>query len=63
MGIDLLIAIGLPLLLLIVGLLWFQANGGMPLWLERMGARSSLIWNIGIASIILLAIVKFLISK
>ncbi|HGY5535967.1 MAG TPA: hypothetical protein ACN46Q_03260 [Prochlorococcus sp.] len=48
---------------MIVGLLWFQANGGMPLWLERMGARSSLIWNIGIASIILLAIVKFLISK
>ncbi|HGY5538399.1 MAG: hypothetical protein AB8A41_06920 [Prochlorococcus sp.] len=63
MGIDLLIALGLPLLLLIIGLLWFQVNGGMPVWLERVGARSGLIWNIGIISIILMGIVKFLISN
>lgn len=35
----------------------------MPVWLERVGARSGLIWNIGIISIILMGIVKFLISN
>jgi hypothetical protein len=63
MGADLLLALGLPLLLL-VGLTLWLANGRhqLPSWLARLEARSGTIWVSGVVLMISIIVVRQLLQ-
>ena len=46
---ELVLALGIPLALLVLGVLALERWGGqLPPWLQRINERRSLIWNIEI---------------
>jgi hypothetical protein len=50
---ELLLAIGIPLLLLLLAVLTMeQWRDRLPAWLQRLAERPSWLWNAGIGSII-----------
>lgn len=61
---DLLLALGLPLALLLLGLwLLLQRAEPGPAWLERMRRHKALIWNTGIGLIIALSALRWLLGR
>lgn len=61
---ELLLAIGLPLLLLLTAVLALERGGDSPPpWLQRLSQRSSLIWNVGLGLIITLSLVRWLLKR
>jgi hypothetical protein len=61
---ELVWAIGIPLALLVLGVLALERWGGqLPPWLQRINERRSLIWNIGIGLIIVLSLLRWLLQR
>ncbi|EDY39820.1 hypothetical protein CPCC7001_2701 [Cyanobium sp. PCC 7001] len=61
---DLLLALGLPLALLLLGLwLLLQRREPLPAWLERLRRHKALIWNSGIGLIIGLSALRWLLGR
>jgi hypothetical protein len=64
MGLDLLIALGLPLaLVLIVTVVLANHQGPLPGWIQRLSPRDAMLWNIGIGLIIALSALRYVLSK
>ncbi len=60
----LLIALGLPLLLLLgFTLLLEQRLGRLPAWLAAFSARDAMLWNIGVALLIGLSLLRVLLGR
>jgi hypothetical protein len=61
---ELLLAIGLPLALLLLGVMALeQAGDHLPDWLQRLSKRSGLVWNIGLGLIIALSALRWLLRR
>ena len=61
---ELVLAIGIPLALLVLGVLALKRWGGqLPPWLQRISERRSQIWNIGIGLIIVLSLLRWLLQR
>jgi hypothetical protein len=61
---ELVWAIGIPLALLVLGVLALERWGGqLPPWLQRINKRRSLIWNTGIGVIIILSLLRWLLQR
>lgn len=61
---DLLLAIGLPLLVLLGALLALQQwHERLPAWLQRLSERPALLWNTGIGVIIGLSLLRWLMER
>ena len=61
---ELVVAIGIPLALLVLGVLALERWGGqLPPWLQRINQRRSLIWNTGIGLIIILSLLRWLLQR
>lgn len=61
---DLVIAIGIPLLLLLAGMLALDHwRDSLPPWLQRLSRRSSLLWNIGFGLIISLSLLRWWLQR
>lgn len=57
---ELLLALGLPLLLLLTVVLVLQYGGdSLPPWLQRLSRRPSLVWNVGVGVIITLSLLRW----
>ena len=56
---ELFIAIGLPIILLI-GLTFFFMSEGIPYWIQNLSSKSSTIWNFGIVSISTMTVIIYL---
>ena len=56
---DLLVALGIPIIVL--GLVYRLINdgSGFPLWLERLTNRSGAIWTYGVIIIAVISIIKY----
>ena len=56
---DLLVALGIPIIVL--GLVYRLINdgSGFPLWLERLTNRSGAIWTYGVIIIAVISIVRY----
>ena len=58
---ELVLAIGIPLLLLVLAVLALeQWRDRLPAWLQRLAERPSWIWNTGIGLIIGLSLLRLL---
>lgn len=58
---ELLLALGLPLLLVLLLSLWLERHqGNLPTWLKRLERRQFWIWNLGIGLILLLNLLRWL---
>jgi hypothetical protein len=61
---ELVVAIGIPLALLVLGVLALERWGHqLPPWLQRINQRRSLIWNTGIGLIIILSLLRWLLQR
>ena len=61
---DLVLAIGIPLLLLLVAVLALERWADqLPPWLQRLSRRRSLLWNTGIGLIIGLSLLRWLLRR
>lgn len=59
-ALTLLLVLGVPLLLMLLGTWLLEHNrGSLPPWLERMGRREALVWNSGIGLIIGLSLLRW----
>jgi hypothetical protein len=56
---ELIFALGLPIILLI-GLTFFFMSGGIPAWIQNLSGKSSTIWNFGIVSMSTMTIIIYL---
>ena len=63
MGPELLLALGLPILLLVGGTLYFAARGQFPQVLERLTSRNAIVWNTLFGLTIALGAVRYLTRK
>ena len=63
MGLELLLALGVPILLLVSGTLYFVARGQFPQVLKRLTSRNAIIWNTVFGVTIALAAVRYLTRK
>ncbi|WP_254216852.1 hypothetical protein [Synechococcus sp. CCY 9618] len=60
----LVIALGIPLLLVVGGtLLLEQQRGNLPDWLQRLSRREALLWNTGVGLLIGLGLLRFLLGR
>ncbi len=61
---ELVLAIGIPLLLLLLAVLSLQQWGDrLPPWLQRLAERPSWLWNSGIGLIIGLSLQRWLLLR
>ena len=61
---ELVLAIGIPLLLLLLAVLALeQWHAQLPAWLQRLVERPSWIWNTGIGLIIGLSLLRWLMRR
>jgi hypothetical protein len=61
---ELVLALGIPLALLVLGVLALERWGGqLPPWLQRIHQRRSLIWNTGTGLIIILSLLRWLLQR
>lgn len=61
---DLVLAIGIPLLVLLLAVLALeQWRDQLPLWLQRFAERHSWLWNTGIGLIIALSLLRWLLQR
>jgi hypothetical protein len=60
MGLELLVALGVPILLLIGGTLYFAARGQFPQVLKRLTSRDAIVWNTLFGLTIALGAVRYL---
>jgi hypothetical protein len=63
MGPELLLALGLPILLLVGGTLYFAARGQFPQVLKRLTSRNAIVWNTLFGLTIALGAVRYLTRK
>ena len=63
MGLELLLALGLPILLLVGGTLYFAARGQFPQVLKRLSSRNAIVWNTLFGLTIALGAVRYLTRK
>ena len=63
MGLELLLALGIPILLLVGGMLFFAARGQFPQVLKRLTSRDAILWNTLIGMTIALGAVRYLTRK
>ena len=60
----LLLALGIPLLLVLLGVWLLENNRGqLPGWLARLSQREAVIWNTGIGLIIGLSLLRWLLHR
>ncbi|WP_411869189.1 hypothetical protein [Vulcanococcus limneticus] len=61
---DLVLAIGLPVLVLLLAVLALQHwREQLPPWLQRLAERPSWLWNAGIGLIIGLSLLRWLLQR
>ncbi|MFM7239406.1 MAG: hypothetical protein ACKOZN_07390 [Cyanobium sp.] len=61
---ELLLALGLPLLLVLLATRALEENRGrLPAWLERLGRREALAWNVGIGLILGLSLLRWALRR
>lgn len=61
---ELVLALGLPLLVLLLGVLALEHWGDrLPPWLQRLRARPSWIWNGGMVLIVGLSLLRWLLRR
>jgi hypothetical protein len=61
---ELVLAIGIPLVLLLLAVLALeQWRDQLPLWLQRLAERPSGLWNTGIGLIIGLSLLRWLLQR
>tara|TARA_A100001011_G_scaffold292759_1_gene304505 strand:+ start:1432 stop:1614 length:183 start_codon:yes stop_codon:yes gene_type:complete len=56
---ELIFALGFPIILLI-GLIFFFMSEGIPAWIQKLSGKSSTIWNFGIVSMSTMTIIIYL---
>ena len=56
---ELFIALGLPIVLLI-GLTYLFISDGIPVWIQNLNRNSSTIWNFGIVAISTMTVIIYL---
>ena len=56
---DLLVALGIPIVVLGLVYLLINDGSGFPLWLERLTNRSGAIWTYGVIIIAVISIIKY----
>ena len=56
---DLLVALGIPIIALGLVYLLINNGSGLPLWLERLTNRSGAIWTYGVIIIVVISIIKY----
>ena len=60
MGLELLLALGIPILLLVGGTLYFATGGRFPKKLKRITSRDAILWNTLFGLTIALVVVRYL---
>jgi hypothetical protein len=61
---ELVLAIGIPLLVLLLAVLALEQWGDrLPVWLQRLVKRPSWLWNTGIGLIIGLSLLRWLLQR
>ena len=60
MGLELLLAVGIPILLLLSGTLYFAARGQLPQVLKRLTSRDAILWNTLVGLMITAGVVRYL---
>jgi hypothetical protein len=63
MGLELFLALGIPILLLVGGTLLFAARGQFPQVLKRLTSRDAILWNFVFGLSIALSAVRYLTRK
>ena len=56
---DLLLALGIPMVVLGLAYLLINNASGLPVWLERLTNRSGAIWTYGVIIIAVISIVRY----
>jgi len=56
---ELLIALGFPIVLL-VGLTLLFMTDGIPSWVQQLNRNSSTLWNLGIVAIVTMTVIIYL---
>ena len=56
---DLLVALGIPIVVLGLVYLLINDGSGFPLWLERLTNRSGAIWTYGVIIIAVISIIRY----
>ena len=56
---DLLLALGIPIVVLGLAYLLINNASGLPVWLERLTNRSGAIWTYGVIIIAVISIVRY----
>ena len=59
---ELFIALGLPIVLLI-GLTFLFMSDGIPVWIQNLNRNSSTIWNFGIVAICTMTVIIYLAKR
>ena len=59
---ELFIALGLPIVLLI-GLTFLFISDGTPVWVQNLDSNSSTIWNFGIVTISTMTVIIYLAKR
>ena len=59
---ELFIALGLPIVLLI-GLTFLFMSDGIPVWIQNLSGNSSTIWNFGIVAISTMSVIIYLAKR
>ena len=59
---ELFIALGLPIVLLI-GLTLFFISDGIPIWIQNLNRNSSTIWNFGIVAMSTVTVIIYLVKR
>ena len=63
MGLELLLALGIPILLLVGGTLFFAARGQFPQVRKRLTSRDAILWNTVFGLSIALGAIRYLNRK
>jgi hypothetical protein len=63
MGLELLLALGIPILMLFSGTLFFAARGQFPQVLKRLTSRDAILWNFVFGLSISLGAIRYLTRK
>ena len=59
---ELFIALGLPIVLLI-GLTFLFISDGIPVWIQNLNRNSSTIWNFGIVALSTMTVIIYLAKR
>ena len=59
---ELFIALGLPIVLLI-GLTFLFVSDGVPVWIQNLNRNSSTIWNFGVVAISTMTVIIYLAKR